>query len=72
MAVSLGTTYVDIIARIDGFEKNILKATQKLDKFGKAAQRMGKTLTTRLTAPVLGMGAVTIKISGKPTLADVA
>jgi hypothetical protein len=61
MAVSLGTTYVDIIARIDGFEKNILKATQKLDKFGKAAQRMGKTLTTRLTAPVLGMGAVTIK-----------
>lgn len=61
MAVSLGTTYVDIVARIDQFEKNILKASEKLGKFGRDAQRMGKSLSTKVTAPVAALGLASIK-----------
>lgn len=55
---------VEILARIDGFEKSLNSAQAKLQKFGEAANDLGASLSKALTLPILGLGAASLKSFG--------
>lgn len=48
-------------ADLTAFERAMKKAQKNLKRFGKNIERTGKTLTTNLTLPIAGLGAVAIK-----------
>ena len=50
-------------ANAKDFEKKITTAERKLAKFGRNASKIGRTLTTRVTAPLALVGAAAIKMA---------
>ena len=48
-------------AKIQGLTQGLKKAKRSLRKFERNTAAMGRTLTTNLTAPMLGFAAVSIK-----------
>tara|TARA_R100001443_G_scaffold3277_2_gene10405 strand:+ start:5179 stop:7089 length:1911 start_codon:yes stop_codon:yes gene_type:complete len=57
-------------AKIQGLEKGLKKAQFKLRKFGRAADRLGSTLNTALTLPMVTFGAVAVKAFDKQAKAE--
>ncbi len=43
------------------FQSGLRKATRAMTKFGKSMQRTGQSLSRNLTAPLVGLGAVSVK-----------
>ncbi|KXZ40006.1 phage tail tape measure protein, TP901 family, core region [Alkalithermobacter thermoalcaliphilus JW-YL-7 = DSM 7308] len=54
---------VKIGADLSSFEKQMKKATREISYIGQTLQNAGKTMTTRLTLPILGVGAAVVKTS---------
>ena len=52
---------VEIGAKIGEFQKAIADSQSSLNKFGKSATTIGKTLSLAITAPILAIGAAAIK-----------
>ena len=52
--------FVKIGADFNEFEKGMENAQKKLGDFGKKTETLGKSLTTGLTAPIVGLGAAMI------------
>ena len=52
---------VGIGGSIDGLEASINKATSKLEAFGKSAEKVGKELSMKLTAPLVLIGTIGVK-----------
>lgn len=50
-----------IQAKADRLENELDKASKRLDKFGTRMQSVGKKLSIGVTAPIVGIGAATIK-----------
>lgn len=48
-------------ANMGGFNKAMKKAQRSVGKFGKSMKRIGSSMTTNLTMPIVGLGAVAIK-----------
>ena len=80
MAVSLGAMFVNVGANVNGLKKGLAEGNAALDRFeqkagfsmrkvGQSATRLGKTLTMRLTLPILGVGVAVLKMSGDFELA---
>jgi len=55
---------VEIVAGISGFERSLNAAQAKLEKFGKAAEQLGATLSKTLTLPIVGLGVASVKAFG--------
>lgn len=67
----IGSLFVDLIARTGNFERGMARARRSLaataarmKRIGRKMTRIGKTLTTRLTLPMLLLGASTLKTAG--------
>jgi hypothetical protein len=58
---SLGRTHVDITARQTEFEKGMMQASRRLEDFGKKAAELGKSMSIRFSAPIVGAMALTLK-----------
>ena len=48
-------------ANMGGFNKAMKKAQRSVGKFGKSMKRIGSSMTTNLTMPIVGLGAIAIK-----------
>tara|TARA_R110000744_G_scaffold275623_2_gene388445 strand:+ start:8268 stop:10619 length:2352 start_codon:yes stop_codon:yes gene_type:complete len=48
-------------ANMGGFNKAMKKAQRKVSNFGKSMKRVGSSMTTNLTMPIIGLGAIAIK-----------
>lgn len=48
-------------ANMGGFNKAMKKAQRKVKRFGKSMKQVGSSMTTNLTMPIVGLGAVAIK-----------
>ncbi len=55
---------VRIVADATGLEKGMENASKRLDSIGKKAQQVGKSLSLKVTAPVVGFGAASLKAFG--------
>lgn len=53
-----------IIGAIDKFSSTFATVGAKLDRLGRKADRIGKTLTTRMTAPLAIMGGLALRSAG--------
>ena len=65
MSVSAGTAFIDLLPRLaKGFAQ---KVTGELDpmltQVGPRAETMGKSLTKHVTAPIIGMAAISVKMA---------
>ncbi len=73
MAFNLGDIFVTFKAKAEGFQQavnNVKQAgdqvkgvTDKIGAFGEGAEKVGKTMSTKLTLPILAAGAGAIKMS---------
>src|SRR5690554_4096455 len=61
-------TIASLMVRIGGdisdLEKALSKVSRKMQDAGKQMSEMGKTLTTRVTAPLVGFGALALRTAG--------
>ena len=48
-------------ANMGGFNKAMKKAQRRVKKFGSSMKRVGSSMSTNLTMPIIGLGAVAIK-----------
>ena len=58
---SVGLLTIAFGADTRGFEKAMKKAQRNLKKFGKSMQSVGRNLTSSVTLPLVGLGAIAIK-----------
>lgn len=65
MADKVGSIYVDIGANIKGFEAGLKSASMKLNDFGKRANQIGRDLSLKVTAPIIGIGTAAVMTAGK-------
>lgn len=73
MAFNLGDIFVTFKAKAEGFQQAVANVkdagdkvkgvTDKIGAFGEGAERVGKTMTAKLTLPILAAGAGAIKMS---------
>ena len=57
----LASVNIKFFADLTGFSTNMQNANRKISKMGKNMQRVGRTLSIGLTAPILAFGAVALK-----------
>ena len=58
---SVGYLTFNFGANMGGFNKAMSKAQKKVKKFGTSMKRVGSSMTTGLTMPIIGLGAIAIK-----------
>ncbi|MFW6079007.1 MAG: tape measure protein, partial [Gemmatimonadota bacterium] len=58
---SAGTIDVTLRANLRGFERALDSASARLERTGRQMQRVGRTLSLAVTAPVAALGAASIK-----------
>lgn len=63
MAAKVGSVVVDLLLNTAKFEKDITKTTRSMDKIGRNFTKVGKSLTTGLTLPIIGAGAAVVKFA---------
>jgi len=61
MATKIGSLFGDISLRTANLDKGIASIGKKLKKLGGEFDKLGKSLTLKLTAPILGFGALSVK-----------
>ncbi len=57
----LASVNIKFFADLTGFSTNMQNANRKISKMGKNMQRVGRTLSVGLTAPILAFGGVALK-----------
>ena len=60
---SAGSIFVNIGAKLDGLTTGLRDAGTKLDKFAAKAGQFGTKLTMAVTAPLAGIGAMSVKLA---------
>ena len=60
---SIGLLNIVFGADLRGFDRAMKKAQKGLTKFSKKMDRIGKNLSTRVTLPILALGAATVKMA---------
>lgn len=73
MAFNLGDIFVTFKAKAEGFQqavghvqdaaKKVQTTTDKIGAFGKKTEAVGKTMTTKMTLPILAAGGAALKMS---------
>ncbi len=61
MTVQLGPVQVTFAGDIGQLERSLASASRALDGFGRRAERLGRTLTVAVSAPLAGIGASAAK-----------
>ena len=60
---SAGSIFVNIGAKLDGLTTGLRDAGTKIDKFAAKAGQFGTKLTMAVTAPLVGIGAISVKLA---------
>jgi len=58
---SVASTNVSIGANLNGLKRGLKIASSKLRRFGTQAKQIGTTLSTGISAPLIGLGAISVK-----------
>ena len=61
--MSVARLVVDLLANTESFKRDMQSAAQTMDRAGRDMQRVGRNLSTRVTLPLVGIGAAAIKMS---------
>lgn len=61
MATKIGSLFGDVSLRTAQLDKDIASVGKKLGKMGKSMTSLGKDLSTKLTAPIVGIGVASLK-----------
>lgn len=61
MATKIGSLFGDVTLRTAGMDKAIKSIGKKMGKMGKNFEKLGKSLSLKLTAPLVGFGALSVK-----------
>lgn len=64
MSAVIGALRVTLGIDTAAFEKGVASAQQRLGSIGKDMRAMGRSLSTYVTAPIAGFGALTLKTAG--------
>lgn len=72
MATKIGSLFGDVTLRTAGMDKSIASIGKKMDKMGKQFTALGKSLSLKLTAPILAFGALSVKAFAKQEKAEAA
>lgn len=64
MAVTLSRLAIDLLVNSEGLQKEFNKALRPLNKFASQAKAIGKDLSLKATAPILGIGATMLRSAG--------
>ena len=62
---TLGQLVWKITGDNSAFNKSYQESIKKLERFGKASTRIGRSLTTKLTLPLIGLGTAAVVTAGK-------
>jgi TP901 family phage tail tape measure protein len=65
MATKIGSLFGDVSLRTAKLDKDIAAVGRKMRKMGSGMKAVGRDLTTKLTAPLLGIGAAALVSFGK-------
>lgn len=65
MATKIGSLFGDVSLRTAQLDKDIAAVGRKMRKMGSSMKSVGRDLTTKLTAPLLGIGAAALVSFGK-------
>ena len=57
---NLGQLVWKITGDNSAFNKSYQESIKKLERFGKASTRIGRSLTTKLTLPLIGLGTAAV------------
>ena len=68
MATKIGSLFGDVSLRTAKLDKDIAAVGRKMRKMGSGMKAVGRDLTTKLTAPLLGIGAAALVSFGTFTL----
>jgi len=60
---AIGKLTVMFGANFKGFDRALKKAQRRIDKFGSRLKSFGSEMTRNITMPVLGLGAVAVKLA---------
>ena len=60
---AIGKLTVMFGADMKGFDRAMGKAEKRLNKWGRQMNRVGSSLTRNLTLPIVGLGAVAVKMA---------
>lgn len=60
---NMGAIAVDIMANIDNFRRNMTEVQRTMQRVGNKMQYLGKKMTLTVTAPILAVGAASIKLA---------
>jgi len=63
MGKSVGYLTIMFGANLKGFERSMRKAQKSIHRFGVSMKNTGRTLTTSLTLPILGLGVASVKLA---------
>jgi hypothetical protein len=58
---SVASTNVSIGANLNGLKRGLKIASSKLRRFGTQAKQIGTTLSTGISAPLIGLGAISVR-----------
>ena len=60
---SVGLLTIAFGANTKGFDRAMKKTQRSLKKFGRQMESIGRNLTTKITLPVIGLGAASVKMA---------
>lgn len=64
MATSISRLAIDLVVNSSGLQKEFSKALRPMQKFGSQMTAIGKDLSMKVTAPILGLGVGILKVAG--------
>lgn len=64
MATKIGSLFGDVSLRTASLDKDIAKVGKKLKKMGAGMTSLGKNLSAKVTAPIVGIGVASLKAFG--------
>ena len=63
MAINAGTVYGELDLKTGKYEQGMKRAQSKMESFGKGMEKVGMGLTTKVTLPLVGLGAAVTKVA---------
>lgn len=72
MSTKIGSLFGDVTLRTAGMDKSIASIGKKMDKMGKQFTDLGKSLSLRLTAPIVAFGGLSVKAFAEQEKAEAA
>ncbi len=63
MAINAGTVYGELDLKTAKYEQGMKRAQSKMESFASNMEKAGKTMTTKVTLPLVGLGAAVTKVA---------